>query len=101
MAIFSYTYRIIRLNINLKYIVLSVGILAIYYILVQGIYYNIRIYGNVGYANSYALLLLIGIYFNRIREEDKFVDILEMIFMLFYKSNYKQTFREWNKYVSI
>lgn len=82
MAIFSYTYRIIRLNINLKYIVLSVGILAIYYILVQGIYYNIRIYGNVGYANSYALLLLIGIYFNRIREEDKFVDILEMIFML-------------------
>ena len=69
-------------EVILKYILIGASIVAIYYILVQGMYYRIRIYGNIGYANSYALLLLVAIYFNRIRRQDKFVDILEMIFML-------------------
>ena len=66
----------------IKYMVFAIGFFAVYYILIQGFYYGIRIYGNIGYANSYALLLLSGIYFNRIREQDKYADIIEMIFIL-------------------
>ncbi|NKF06663.1 O-antigen ligase family protein [Clostridium gasigenes] len=69
-------------NYILKYMIRTLGVLAIYFIIVQGLYFNVRIYGNIGYANSYGLLLLIGIYLNRIREAEKLTEILEIIFIM-------------------
>lgn len=66
----------------LRKMLIVLGGLAVYFIVVQGIYFDVRIYGNIGYANSYALLLLIGIYLNNIREKDNLTDTLEMIFIL-------------------
>ncbi|GAA0083744.1 hypothetical protein UT300007_01830 [Clostridium sp. CTA-7] len=66
----------------LKYMVLSIVIVSVISIITQGFYLDIRINGNIGYANSYALLLLIGIYINKLREEDKLSDIIDSIFVL-------------------
>ena len=66
----------------LKYQVIAVTSLLIFFIVYEGLYYNIRISGNLMYSNSYALLLLITIYFNYIRKEDKLTDYIECILIL-------------------
>ena len=66
----------------LKYIVLLMSGVCIFYICYHGLYQGIRIFGNIGYANSYAVLLLIGLYLNKVREEDKFTDIIETILFI-------------------
>lgn len=60
---------------------------AVFYIIYQGailkggILEN-RIDGNIGYANSYALLMIIALYFNRIRERDSLKELLDIILII-------------------
>ena len=66
------------------YVIAASGIFYIIYqgaILKGGILEN-RIDGNVGYANSYALLMIIGIYFNKIREKDSVKELLDIVFII-------------------
>ena len=56
--------------------------ICIFYICYHGLYKGFRVFGNIGYANSYAVLLLIGLYLNKFREEDKFTDIIETILFI-------------------
>ena len=66
----------------LKYIVYILGISASVFILIQCGIKNLRIYGNVSYANTYALILLIGIYLNTLLSDSKFKNIIEIIFII-------------------
>lgn len=81
-------YYIIYSKINkestnvLRDIVYIVAGLCVIFIIIQGLYNNIRIYGNIGYANSYALLLFVAYFFNILREKDKFVDIIEIVLVI-------------------
>ena len=70
------------IQLILKYQVIAVTSLLIFFIVYEGFYYNIRISGNLMYSNSYALLLLITIYFNYIRKEDTLTDYIECILIL-------------------
>ncbi len=86
MAIYYLIYGYILKDKNkdemLKYILLSMSGICIFYICYHGLYQGIRIFGNIGYANSYAVLLLIGLYLNKLREEDKLTDIIETILFI-------------------
>lgn len=87
MALYYLVLSIITSNDNkketlFKYMVLSLSVMAIIYIIVQGLYFDVRIYGNIGYANSYALLLLVGIYINKIRKKDKTTEFVEIVLAL-------------------
>lgn len=66
----------------LKYQCITVTLVLIFFIIYEGFYYNIRISGNLMYSNSYALLLLITIYFNHIRKRDKLTDYIESTLVL-------------------
>ena len=66
----------------LKNIVLVVSVVCIYSIIVQGLYFDTRIYGNIGYANSYGLVLLISFYLNKIRIKDIWTSYVDMILIL-------------------
>lgn len=83
MAIYYLIYGCILKGENkdeiLKYILLLMSAVSIFYIAYHGLYQGIRIFGNIGYANSYAVLHLTGLYLNRIRAKDKFTDIIEII----------------------
>ena len=83
MAIYYLIYGYILKDKNkdkiLKYILLSISVICIFYICYHGLYQGIRIFGNIGYANSYAVLILIGLYLNKVREEDKFTDTIEIV----------------------
>lgn len=66
------------------YVIAASGIFYIIYqgaILKGGILEN-RIDGNVGYANSYALLMIIAIYFNKIREKDSVKELFDIVFII-------------------
>ena len=65
----------------LKYLNIALAIITIYYIIAQGLYYDVRVYGNIGYANSYALLLLIGMYLNLIRAKDIYTEIIDITYI--------------------
>lgn len=86
MAIYYLIYGYILKGENkekiLNYILLSMVAVCIFYIIYHGLYQGIRIFGNIGYANSYAMLHLIGLYLNRIRTKDKFTDTVETILFL-------------------
>ncbi len=86
MAIYYLIYGYILKGKNkdeiLKYILLSMSGICIFYICYHGLYKGYRVFGNIGYANSYAVLLLIGLYLNKIREDDKFTDIIETILFI-------------------
>lgn len=86
MAIYYLIYGYILKDKNkdeiLKYILLSMSGICVFYICYHGLYKGYRVFGNIGYANSYAVLLLIGLYLNKFREEDKFTDIIETILFL-------------------
>ncbi len=71
----------------LKLVTYVIAIGAIFYIayegaILKGGVLERRIDGNVGYANSYALLMIIGIYFNKVREKDFLKEILDMVFII-------------------
>lgn len=61
------------------YISSTITSLCILFFFTQRLFYSIRIYGNIGYANSYALLLLFAIYINRLRKNDIFSMPYEII----------------------
>lgn len=86
MAIYYLIYGYILKDKNkdeiLKYILLSMSGICVFYICYHGLYKGYRVFGNIGYANSYAVLLLIGLYLNKFREEDKFTDIIETILFI-------------------
>lgn len=69
-------------NKILNNIIIAMMIVCIITLIYQGMYLNIRVFGNLGYANSYALLLLIGLYLNKIREEDKLSSLIDIIFLV-------------------
>ncbi|MDT8716135.1 O-antigen ligase family protein [Clostridium sp. 19966] len=50
----------------LKFIIHSLAAFALIFAVYQGIIFNKRIYGNVGYANSYGFLLFIALVFTRL-----------------------------------
>ncbi|WP_289130771.1 O-antigen ligase [uncultured Clostridium sp.] len=66
----------------LKYIVYILGISSLVFILIQCGIKNLRVYGNVSYANTYALILLTGIYLNTIVNDRKYKNIIEVIFFI-------------------
>lgn len=60
---------------------------ALFYIIYQGAILKggileSRIDGNIGYANSYALVMLVGIYFNRIREKDSLKEVFDILLII-------------------
>ena len=71
----------------LKILTYTIAIGSIFYIVLQGAIskggiLEGRIDGNIGYANSYALVMIIALYFNRIRERDSLKEILDIVFVL-------------------
>jgi hypothetical protein len=70
----------------IRYSVYSIAILAIFNILYQGIIQEIRIYGNFGYANTYALALFIGLILSEKLRDNKVDFFIKIILMtaLFY-----------------
>ncbi|MBL4932633.1 O-antigen ligase family protein [Clostridium paridis] len=62
--------------------VIATAVVALGYILYLGIYYNVRVYGNLGYANSYALLILILLNINCKFNENKYGKVINVIYML-------------------
>ncbi|AEB75302.1 O-antigen ligase family protein [Clostridium botulinum] len=48
-------------------------------ILYQGIYMNKRIYGNIGYVNTYSILMVLVLYINTIRENNNFRNLIEYV----------------------
>ncbi|KEI07488.1 O-antigen ligase family protein [Clostridium botulinum] len=48
-------------------------------ILYQGIYMNKRIYGNIGYANTYGILMVLILCVNTIRENNNFRNLIEYV----------------------
>ena len=89
---FGVFYIILRYNRQHKeliycWLVNVTTVFSAIYILYQGAFMkgNIlagRIDGNVGYANSYALLLLIILYLNEIKESKKFDDIIQIVLII-------------------
>ena len=80
--IYSYLFRKEGKDIIFKNILISISIICTISIIYQGIYRGVRIFGNIGYANSYSLLLLIGLYLNKIREKDTLTDLFDLIFLV-------------------
>lgn len=71
----------------LKILTYIIAMGSIFYIVLQGAIskggiLEGRIDGNIGYANSYALVMIIALYFNRIRERDSLKEILDIVFVL-------------------
>lgn len=64
---------------NIIIAILIVGIISLIY---QGLYLDVRLYGNLGYANSYALLLLSGLYLNKIRDKDNISNVTDIILLI-------------------
>lgn len=69
LGIFYITFNSIMKNDVQKQKILTImvwllAILTIGFIILQWIIFDVRISGNITYANSYALMLLIGIYIN-------------------------------------
>lgn len=80
--IYKYIFNKRNKNTILKNIVIAISIVGIISLIYQGLYLNLRVYGNLGYANSYALLLLVGLYLNKIREEDNLSNLIDRILLL-------------------
>jgi hypothetical protein len=66
----------------LDYFTYIISILTFMFIIFQGLILNKRIDGTFGYANTYGLLLLIGLYMNEIRTEQKFKSSIQWVLIL-------------------
>lgn len=62
----------------LKCLLYCIVISSLVFIIIQGSFYNKRIDGNLGYANTYALLLLIALFLNEIIETN-FYNLFQLI----------------------
>ncbi|ERK29502.1 O-antigen ligase family protein [Clostridium intestinale] len=69
---------------NIRILLILSAIMTLGYILYQGVYYDARLYGSLGYANSYAVLLLLLLVINNIvlRDKEKWTKILDVIYIL-------------------
>lgn len=65
-----------------KYIVRINTVICMFYIIYQGLFLKVRMYGNIGYANTYALILLISIFLNKINKEEIYKNEIEMILII-------------------
>lgn len=63
----------------IKSIVYTISIIVIFSIAYQGVVYKRRIDGNFGYANTYALILLIALYLNEIIKENKLWSYIQIV----------------------
>lgn len=52
------------------------------YVLIQSGIKNLRVYGNISYANTYALILLVGIYINSINKDSRYRNLSEVILLI-------------------
>lgn len=66
----------------LKYSIYTVVVSGVIFSIYQGIILNRRIDGNIGYANTYGLLLLIALYINVIIENKYFSRSIQVILMI-------------------
>lgn len=66
----------------LKCIVYTLAISSMMVIIYQGGIYKIRVDGNIGYANTYGLVLLIGLYLSEIIERNRFTWLIQVSLML-------------------
>lgn len=66
----------------LKFIVYILAISSMVFIIYQGGIYKIRIDGNIGYANTYGLVLLIGLYLSEVIEKNRFTWLMQVSLML-------------------
>ncbi|MFA9397766.1 MAG: O-antigen ligase family protein [Clostridiaceae bacterium] len=64
-----------------RYITYVLSFLSLYSIIIQGLVYHSRIYGNIGYANTFALILLCGLYINELAK-DKLYNFNQFIYIL-------------------
>jgi hypothetical protein len=73
----------------IKFIVYVICGFSLIYIIIQGGIYNERIDGNIGYANTYALILLIALYLNQTIKTSVFYLPCELILFIgiFYTSS--------------
>lgn len=80
-------YFVIALNIKekgniIKAVVITAALSSVFFCLYEGFYLNVRISGTVGYANSYALLLLAALFFSEVLEEDNMILMSKLSIML-------------------
>ena len=74
-------------NSIIRLVTYTIAISSIFYIIYQGailkggILEN-RIDGNIGYANTYALIMIIALYFNKIRKRDSVKELFDIIFVI-------------------
>ncbi|MDP4143044.1 MAG: O-antigen ligase family protein [Bacillota bacterium] len=69
-------------NLIIKWFVYIVSISSLAFIIYQGVICKTRIDGNLGYANTYALLLLISVYLNELIQENNYLNEVQFILML-------------------
>jgi hypothetical protein len=65
-----------------KAIVLAAALNSAFFSLYQGVYLDIRVSGTLGYANSYALLLLCALFLSETLELDNYILFSKMSLML-------------------
>lgn len=65
-----------------KYATYIISIFAVIFIIYQGVILKQRIYGNIGYANTYALILLCNLYFNEFYEDNKIYIPIQVVSIL-------------------
>lgn len=63
-------------------LVYIIGISACIFIIFQGLVLKKRVDGNLAYANTYGLVLLICLYVNELKSRDKFYSIIQWIAIL-------------------
>lgn len=63
----------------LTFITIAITGFAVIFIFIQGGIYNARIDGNLGYANTYALILLIALYLNEIIKKKNLYTVNQII----------------------
>jgi O-antigen ligase len=80
-------YFIIATNVKdkdkiIKAIVLAAALNSAFFSLYQGVYLDMRVSGTLGYANSYALLLLCALFLSETLEIDNYILFSKMSLML-------------------
>ncbi|WP_160674495.1 MULTISPECIES: O-antigen ligase family protein [Clostridium] len=80
-VIYSYLKDHKRKDDIMKYTVYIMAVLSVIFIVYEGVFLKLRIFGLVGYANTFALSLLILIHINNIREYDGYKVPIDIIFI--------------------
>ncbi|GKU31635.1 O-antigen ligase family protein [Clostridium folliculivorans] len=65
----------------MKYTVYIMAVVSLISVIYEGLYLNLRVFGLFGYANTFALSLLILIHINNIRKDDSYKTTIDIIFI--------------------